>query len=59
MHVNIWVKWYYGPICKELGVRDESATTSTFILSGFSAEGKLIKYREGRHWAYKLAVDAG
>jgi Fic family protein len=36
-----------------------SAATATRILSGFSAEGKLIKYREGRHWAYKLAVDAG
>ena len=33
---------------------DVSAATANRILSRFASEGKLIKYREGRHWAYKL-----
>lgn len=32
-----------------------SAATANRILAGLSAEGKLVKYLEGRHWAYKLA----
>lgn len=31
-----------------------SAATANRILSGFSEENKLVKYREGGHWAYKL-----
>ena len=31
-----------------------SAATANRILSEFSSEGKLIKYREGGHWAYML-----
>ena len=31
-----------------------SAATANRILAGFAEEGKLHKYREGRHWAYKL-----
>ena len=31
-----------------------SAATANRILSGFASEGKLVKYREGRHWAYKI-----
>ena len=30
-----------------------SAATANRILSGFASEGKLVKYREGGHWAYK------
>lgn len=33
---------------------DVSAATANRILSSFAEEGKLVKYREGRHWAYKL-----
>ena len=32
-----------------------SAATANRILATLSAEGKLVKYREGGHWAYKLA----
>ena len=31
-----------------------SAATASRILAGLAAEGKLVKYREGGHWAYKL-----
>ena len=31
-----------------------SAATVNRILAGLAAEGKLVKYREGGHWAYKL-----
>ena len=31
-----------------------SAATANRILAGLSAEGKLIKRREGGHWAYVL-----
>lgn len=31
-----------------------SSATANRILSGFASKGKLVKYREGRHWAYKL-----
>lgn len=31
-----------------------SAATANRILAGLTAEGKLVKYREGGHWAYKL-----
>lgn len=31
-----------------------SAATANRILSGFSEKNKLVKYREGGHWAYKL-----
>ena len=31
-----------------------SAATANRILAGLAAEGKLVKYREGGHWAYKL-----
>ena len=30
-----------------------SAATANRILAGFTSEGKLIKYRESGHWAYK------
>ena len=30
-----------------------SAATANRILAGFAAEGNLVKYREGGHWAYK------
>ena len=30
-----------------------SAATANRILSGFASERKLVKYREGGHWAYK------
>ncbi len=30
-----------------------SAATANRILAGLTAEGKLVKYREGGHWAYK------
>jgi len=30
-----------------------SAATANRILAGFAAEGNLVKYREGQHWAYK------
>ena len=30
-----------------------SAATANRILAGFAAEGKLVKYREGGHWAYR------
>lgn len=33
---------------------DVSAATANRILAGLAAEGKLVKYREGGHWAYKL-----
>ena len=33
---------------------DVSAATANRILSGFASERKLIKYREGRHWAYTI-----
>lgn len=32
---------------------DVSAATANRILAGLTAEGKLVKYREGGHWAYK------
>jgi len=32
-----------------------SAATANRILAGFVAEGRLVRYREGRHWAYRLA----
>jgi len=31
-----------------------SAATANRILTGFTANGKLVKYHEGGHWAYKL-----
>ena len=31
-----------------------SAATANRILAGFASEGKLVRYREGGHWAYKL-----
>ena len=31
-----------------------SAATANRILAGLVAEGKLVKYREGGHWAYKM-----
>ena len=31
-----------------------SAATANRILAGLAAEGKLVKYREGGHWGYKL-----
>ena len=31
-----------------------SAATANRILAGLAAEGTLVKYREGGHWAYKL-----
>jgi len=31
-----------------------SAATANRILAGFVADGKLVKYREGGHWAYSL-----
>ena len=31
-----------------------SAATANRILAGLVAEGKLVKYREGGHWGYKL-----
>ena len=31
-----------------------SAATANRILTGLSTEGKLVRYREGGHWAYKL-----
>lgn len=31
-----------------------SAATANRILAGFASEGKLVKYREGGHWAYTL-----
>ena len=30
-----------------------SAATANRILAGLAVEGRLVKYREGRHWAYK------
>lgn len=33
---------------------DVSAATANRILAGLAAEGKLVKYREGGHWGYKL-----
>ncbi len=35
---------------------DVSAATANRILVGFTSEEKLVKYREGGHWAYKLNV---
>ena len=32
-----------------------SAATANRILAGFASEGKLVKYREGGHWAYILS----
>lgn len=32
-----------------------SAATANRILAGLATEGKLVKYREGGHWAYKLS----
>ena len=32
-----------------------SVATANRILAGFVADGKLVKYREGRHWAYILS----
>lgn len=32
---------------------DVSAATANRILAGFVSERKLVKYREGGHWAYK------
>lgn len=31
-----------------------SAATANRILSSFASEKKLVKYREGGHWAYKV-----
>ena len=31
-----------------------SAATANRILAGFATDGKLVKYHEGGHWAYKL-----
>ena len=31
-----------------------SAATANRILSGFVSEGRLIRYRDGGHWAYRL-----
>ena len=33
---------------------DVSAATANRILAGLTAEGKLVKYREGGHWAYTI-----
>ena len=33
-----------------------SAATANRILSGLVEEGKLVKYHEGRHWAYRSSV---
>ena len=33
---------------------DVSSATANRILVGFTSEEKLVKYREGGHWAYKL-----
>ena len=33
-----------------------SAATANRILAGLAAEGKLVKYREGGHWAYCLSM---
>ena len=33
---------------------DISSATANRILAGFVADGKLVKYREGGHWAYSL-----
>ena len=33
---------------------DVSAATANRILAGLVDDGKLIKYRESRHWAYRL-----
>lgn len=33
-----------------------SAATANRILAGFASEGKLVKYREGGHWAYRSNV---
>lgn len=33
-----------------------SAATANRILAGFVTEGRLVKYREGRHWAYCLTT---
>lgn len=35
-------------------LRGVSAATANRILAGLVAEGKLVKYREGGHWGYKL-----
>ena len=32
-----------------------SAATANRILAGFAEEGKLHKYREGGHWAYRIS----
>ena len=32
-----------------------SSATANRILAGLVTEGKLIKYREGRHWGYKFS----
>ena len=32
-----------------------SVATANRILAGFVADGKLVKYREGGHWAYILS----
>lgn len=32
-----------------------SAATANRILAGFAADGKLVKYRQGGHWAYRFA----
>ena len=33
-----------------------SAATANRILAGLAAEGKLVKYREGGHWAYSMKI---
>ena len=33
-----------------------SAATANRILAGLAAEGKLVKYREGVHWAYSMKI---
>lgn len=33
-----------------------SAATANRILSGLATNGKLIKYREGGHWAYRSNI---
>lgn len=36
-----------------------SAATANRILASLATEGKIVKYREGRHWAYRLALKMG
>ena len=36
-----------------------SAATANRLLAELAAEGKLVKYRQGGHWAYRLALKMG